>query len=81
VPVPRQRVVVLAAVKTKPSAALNRAVLTAAVRDGVEMERPDGRNAPQGRTRECDRRFKSEVQQRSIDDMALSVESEEPRSA
>jgi hypothetical protein len=54
VPVPRQRAIVLAAVKTKPSAALNRAVLTAAVRDGIEIERPGRENAPQGRTRECD---------------------------
>jgi hypothetical protein len=28
--------------------------LTAAVRDGVEIERPGRENAPQGRTRECD---------------------------
>jgi hypothetical protein len=28
--------------------------LTAAVRDGIEIERPGRENAPQGRTRECD---------------------------
>jgi hypothetical protein len=48
----KQRAIVLAAVKTKPSAALTGPVLTAAVRAGAYVEQPGRENAPLGRTRE-----------------------------